>query len=125
MMDKRIYVEAKFRDRDSIDRALREDVPRDLQCLVIDVAMVEDDHAFAEELCYKLSWHADEGVRGNAILGLGHVARRFGAVAADGLSRIQAGLTDPSAYVRGHALSAASDANIFLGVSIPGYDPSM
>jgi hypothetical protein len=125
MEEERVYIEAKLRDRDSVEKALRDNVPRDLQYLVIEVAMVWDDQAFAEELCGKLSGHIDEYVLGNAILGLGHVARRFGSLAPDALSRIRAGLSDPSTWVRGHALTAASDATFFLGVSIPGYDPSM
>jgi len=54
--------------------------------------------------------------RGNAILGLGHLARRFSS-----LDRIlvaptlREALSDPDQYVRGHATSAVEDARTFAG----------
>ena len=59
---------------------------------------------------------ADETVRGNAVLALGHIARIHGALdraKADAILRRAKG--DDSAYVRGQAEAAGDDIAHFLG----------
>jgi hypothetical protein len=54
-------------------------------------------------------------VRGNALLGFGHLARRFGRLDANRVKRlVDTGLHDGSDYVREQARSAAEDLSTFL-----------
>ena len=58
----------------------------------------------------------DDLVRGLAVLGFGHLARRVGLndrSAAESI--VRRALLDKSEYVRGHAVSAQEDINQFLG----------
>jgi hypothetical protein len=69
----------------------------------------------AQAACLRLSSHQDDNVRGNALLALGHLARRFGSLDQAARGAVEAGLADPSGYVRGQADSAADDLEHFLG----------
>jgi hypothetical protein len=54
-------------------------------------------------------------VRGNALLGFGHLARRFGRLDTHRVKRlVDTGLHDGSDYVREQARSAAEDLKTFL-----------
>jgi len=68
------------------------------------------DPVWAETVCLDNSTHPDEGIRGNAVLGLGHLARTEGlSLEARVVETVQRALQDESACVRGHADSAADD----------------
>ncbi len=83
---------------------------------VLSAALHSDDLAWAEQLCVRLAGHAHEQVRGNAVLGLGHLARRFGRLTEGRVAPLMAAaLHDTSAYVRGQAAAAADDLEQFLG----------
>jgi hypothetical protein len=99
-----------------IEAAVRRDVPEELAIAVLSAALCADDGAWAESLCERLAQHRDANVRGNAVLGLGHIARihrRFVRPAIQGI--IERAMHDREAYVRGHAESAADDVEQFLG----------
>ena len=65
----------------------------------------------------QLSQHPHATVRGNAILGLGHIARTCQILTlTQVVSAIQTGLQDLDDDVRSHAQDAASDLKIFLGI---------
>lgn len=83
--------------------------------LLVSVALYEIDLEWAASYCISLATHSDEFVRGNAILGFGHLARRFGALPEEAKAILIAGLGDGSAYVRGQASAAADDTAYFLG----------
>lgn len=73
----------------------------------------------AEDICVDLSNHADPRVRGNALKGLGHLARITGKFSReDSIDRVREGLSDPDESVRGHAQDAASDVYMFTGLKI-------
>ena len=60
--------------------------------------------------------HPHFNVRGNALLGLGHIARRHRRLdRARSQAALEAGLQDAHAYVRGQADAAAGDVEHFLG----------
>src|SRR5262249_19254171 len=102
-------------------------LPHELLDIPIAVGMnaAECDRAWAEDVCLRLAVHPDFNVRGNAILGLGHIARTCRALSAGKVFEIlENALVDPHPYVRGHAHSAASDVHQYLGVVIKGYEPS-
>ncbi|HEY1083642.1 MAG TPA: hypothetical protein VGE29_15380 [Prosthecobacter sp.] len=82
---------------------------------VIGAALYWNNRNAIEALCSTLSRHPHEEVRGNAILGFGHIARRFEDLAKPFKEAIEAGLADESRYVRGQAWAAAEDLNHFLG----------
>ena len=83
----------------------------------ISIALADDDLAWATGFLLSLVAHENANVRGNALLGFGHLARRFRAVAtpASVAAAITAGLTDADAFVRGQADAAADDIQLFVG----------
>lgn len=103
-----------------IDEALARDNPDELLQLAISLALdpPEDAHpGAAENALLILARHPNFNVRGNAILGFGHLGRTAGVIRAteDVRALVQAALTDDNAYIRGQADSAASDLVFFLG----------
>lgn len=81
------------------------------------------DVKWAQDICFRLAGHVDFNVRGNAILGLGHIARTCRELDVEQAVPLIAGaLIDNHEFVRGHAESAACDLHIYLGVLVPGYD---
>lgn len=103
----------------AITAAIARDDPDELLHVPIALSMEppEDDHpGYAERICRELARHANANVRGNALLGFGHLARTAGInwkpVAVRAL--VEAGLADPDAYVRGQAEAAADDLRHFL-----------
>ena len=111
-----IYQEIPEWTRDAVERALRDDNPDLLLEAVIAVSMFDDDWHHAQELCVRLSSHWHFNVRGNAILGFGHIARVHGQLDR-GLVQpiIEDALRDSNDYVRSHGVDAADDTGHFLG----------
>lgn len=99
----------------SVERALKRNNPKTLAVLVINVVLSSDDFEFAQNLCARLAHHPDEWVRGNAILGFGHLARLDRKLDRN-LARplILAARKDRSKIVRGQAECAMSDTRTFL-----------
>ena len=89
-----------------------------LQSGIVAAALNEADYEAAHSMCVALSGHRDEYVRGNAILGFGHLARLFGKVSPGDENIIRTGFTDASGHVRGHARSAADDIRMFAGLDV-------
>jgi hypothetical protein len=104
---------AEFRIR--VEEAILRDDPRELETLILDVALEGGERAWAEACCAQLARHRSALVRGNAVLGLGHLARRFGQLDPHRTRRlVEVALCDRSDYVRGQAQSAARDLATFL-----------
>ena len=62
-------------------------------------------------------------IRGNAVLGLGHIARIHRRLDESKVRPIiDAAIKDPSKYVRAHAYDAQGDMEVFLGWSFPDTD---
>ena len=91
-----------------------------LSAAIIGLALNDSDRNGVAALCRRLATHADEAVRGNAILGFGHLARRFRSLDdADAIAEIiRAGLADSSAWVRGQADAAADDFEQYTGLRV-------
>jgi hypothetical protein len=100
--------------RDEVDVALERDDPEELLRVVLAVALHSEDDVWAASICVRLSSHRHFNVRGNAILGFGHIARRFGRLDPTARGIIEAGLRDADPYIRGQAEAAADDAQQFL-----------
>lgn len=88
--------------------------------IVVGMNAADCKREWVEDICLRLAKHEHFNVRGNAILGLGHIARtcrELNAVAA--VPVIAAAFDDPHDFVRGHAESAAEDLEIYLGLIVP------
>jgi hypothetical protein len=118
-LSKNRYIRPPIPNSAELDAALNTDDVDALRRMVIAVTALGEDADRATGLVRQLLRHKDELVRGNAVLGIGHIARRFGSVPADLLPRLRAAKTDPSDYVRGHAASAADDLRMFGHIDIP------
>jgi len=70
---------------------------------------------WAEQVCVRLSSHPSPTVRGNALLGIGHIARTCLELRdVRSVQAVQKGQYDPEPYVRGHSEDAKSDIEHFL-----------
>jgi hypothetical protein len=88
--------------------------------IVVGMNAPDCDRGWAEEICFRLAAHPNFNVRGNAILGLGHIARTCRALNLERtIPIISHALTDQDPFVRGQAEGAADDLKVFLGVSVP------
>jgi hypothetical protein len=97
------------------DDALERDDPLELQDLVLEVALGSRERLWAECGCARLARHRNANVRGNALLGFAHLARRFGALDPNRVKRlIEIGLCAHHEYVREQAESAAQDLATLL-----------
>lgn len=105
--------------RSAAEAAEQRNDPKELAVAIIAVALHEDDLTFAQQFCARLAAHSEAGVRGNAILGFGHLARRFRKLDVSSVvPLVEKGLKDSDEYVRGQAYSAAEDLNHFLGLGL-------
>lgn len=111
------------RTRADVEAALARDQADELLHVPIAVSLDPPDCAWAQEVCIRLAAHPDPNVRGNAVLGFGHLARTCGALDESRVPSILASaLRDPDPYVRGQADAAAGDVTHFLRWHIEGWD---
>ena len=99
--------------------------PDELLYVPIMVGMNADvlDLQWAQNICFSLVEHTNFNVRGNAILGLGHIARTCRELDVErAIPAISKALSDSHDFVRGHAESAACDLHVYLGILVPGYN---
>lgn len=105
-----------------IEAAFDRNDPAELALVSLTVSLSSGDPVLASSVCVRLSRLGQEAVRGNALLGLGHLARRFRSLDEPSVRPvIEAGLADPSAAVRSSAASAADEIHQFLGWTFPGH----
>ena len=101
--------------REQVEDAIERDDPTELMDLVMDVGITASSREWAQSCCVQLARHRNANVRGNAVLALGHLARRFGRLDPGRVQRlVEIALYDPSDYVREQAASAADDLTTFL-----------
>lgn len=102
-------------DAAQIEADIEMDDPIRLMDLVYEVALEAEDREWAQSICVQLCRHRNAQVRGNAVAGFGHLARRFGRLDPQRVRRlVDIALHDPSAYVREQAASTADDLRTFL-----------
>lgn len=113
---------ASFTESDveeAISRNLVDEIP--LVPVIVAIAGLNPHHA--ERVCTRLCSHTQKDVRAHAMLGLGHLARRFRLLdEASVLPLIESGIMDAEEYVRTAALSAADEIHQFLGWSFRGHE---
>jgi hypothetical protein len=113
------YEEIPLLTKDEVEDAILRDDPDELLFIVLSAALYADDVDWAQCVCNRLAKHDNFNVRGNAILGFGHIARVHNMLDINiAKPAIEAGLKDVSEYVRGQADCAANDVEFFLGWSI-------
>lgn len=120
-------MESRFQDLESItvadiQAAVERNDPAELALVPVTVALVAQDLELAMDICCRLAVHDDPAVRGNAIVSLGHLARRFRSL--DELRvkpLLEAALRDDNDGVRSLAKSAADEAHQFLHWTISGH----
>ena len=106
---------------EDVEDVIARGVPEDLLYVPIVVSMNPPDCSWSESICVSLAAHADSNVRGNAVLGLGHLARTCRKLdLARALPIIAAALKDENVHVRGQAHDAAGDIKHYLGALVPG-----
>jgi hypothetical protein len=106
---------SEFLSQDAVEAALNRDDHVELMDLILEVAVDGSDRGFAENCCVQLARHRNPSVRGNAVLGFGHLARRFGRLDGHRVKRVvEIALHERSDYVRIQARSAAEDLATFL-----------
>jgi hypothetical protein len=109
------YEAIEPRSKDEVESAISRDDPNELLYAVISAALHSDDPIWAEGICLRLAKHEHFNVRGNAILGFGHIARIHQQLNESSVRPlIEAALRDESDYVRGQADAAADDVEFFL-----------
>lgn len=115
---KNVYESPSYAGAQALHEAMEANDAEALGSMIIGAALHEEDFDTVYRACVKLSAHPDEVVRGNALLGLGHLARLFGRLGDDAPQLVKNGLDDASEYVRGQAHAAAGDLKHFLGIEI-------
>ncbi len=120
-------VTTKFQDLEhftigDVDAAMERNDLLELQLVSVTVAIACEDRLIAQQVCLTLAGHTNNRIRGNAIMSLGHLARRFRNLDEAAVKPlIEAALTDADEYVRVHARSAADEIHQFLGWNISGH----
>ena len=99
-----------------VEEALVRDDPEELIIVPIAISLyATPDCSWSESVCVRLANHSNANVRGNAILGFGHLARICGKLDRKTVKPlIMAALNDSDEYVRMHAYSATDDIKRFL-----------
>ena len=111
-----LYEEIEAVSREAAEQAASSATPDDLSKVILAVALHESDRDWAEQFCLRLAGHTAPRVRAAALLGFGHLARRFRYLDRFRIEPLlQAGLADPNAWVRGQAETAMDDIVHFLG----------
>lgn len=101
--------------RSRVEDALLRDDPLELEPLVLELALHSTQREWAEACCAQLSRHRNARVRGNALAGFAHLARRFGQLDLHRVKRrVELALFDRHEYVRAQAESAATDLETYL-----------
>ncbi len=107
--------------KSGVESAIQRDDEEELLSIPIAVSLYEADAEWAENICLSLSAHPDANVRGNAVPGFGHLARRFGKLNQEIVQPvIEKALNDPDDFVRSQAASAADDVVFFLKWKLSG-----
>jgi hypothetical protein len=109
------YEAIKPRSKDEVESSVSWDDVNELPRAVISAALYADDPTWAEDVCLRLAKHEHSNVRGNAVLGFGHIARTHRRLDERRVKPLlEAALRDESDYVRGQADAAADDVEFFL-----------
>lgn len=106
-----------------VSQALHRNDPAELRFVAITLALSDLDFNITQSVCMRLGSNTDAVVRGNALVSLGHLARRFHRLDETSAKPIlESGLRDGDSYVRECAKSAADEIHQFLHWKIAGHE---
>jgi len=109
------YERIRKYSEEEIEKALAEDSADELLLMVLSVALYSDDLKYAENFCIYLSNHENSIVRGNAIQGFAHIARIHRKLNEETIKPIiEKALKDKNELIRGNAVDAKDDTQMFL-----------
>ena len=117
----------KFQDLETItpkdvNLALCRDDPDELQFVAITLALSDLDFNFIQSVCIQLCSYRDSKVSGNALVSLGHLARRFRMLDERTIKPVlEASLRSKDEYIRMSAKSSADEIHQFLHWQITGH----
>jgi len=107
---------------EDVEAAIMRNDPDELPLVPITLAMLSSEPVSAAEVCARLAGHDDPAVRGNAVVALGHLVRRFRSLDERQFKPIiESALRDSQEYVRNSAKSAADEIHQFLHWTIAGH----
>jgi hypothetical protein len=107
---------------DDVEAAIQRDNPEELLNVPLVVSLSSPDFAWAQGICIQLARHPHANVRGNAIEGFGHLARRFRQLDQGNVKPlIEKALLDTNSYIKGKAVDAADDVTHFLEWEVVGH----
>ena len=111
--------------KDQVEAVIVQNDADDLLYVPIVATMDSPDYEWSESICIRLADHENFNVRGNAILGFGHLARVFGRASNQARAFVSKALTDEHEFVSNHAISARDDIEHFTGTQLTeqGEDP--
>ena len=96
--------------KQEIEAAIEADDTEELLSVVIDIALAGEDSIWAVGCLLELADHPNEGVRGNALIGMVHLVQRFPQMdRSQILDRIRLAAEDPELHVREQADSALNE----------------
>lgn len=107
------YREIQAMSYQAVRDALVRSDPEELAIVVISAALY-GEYSWAVEVCIELARHLDKNVRGNALLGFGHLVRIHRMLDRQVVEPlVSSGLFDQDDYVRGQANAARDDIEDF------------
>jgi hypothetical protein len=105
---------------EDVEAVIAHGIPEELLYVPIVVSLAPPDCEWAQEVCIGLSNHPHFNVRGNAILGFGHLARTCRRLDLERvLPIVSAALKHEHDYAPGHAEDAAANINHYLKTMAP------
>ena len=117
------YEDIPILTKEEILEALHRADLEELKTVALSASLGIDDWQWAQAVCLQLATHPEPGVRANAILGFGHLARLHRRLDRDRVEpALREALNDRDADVRGHAESAAEDVATFLDWQLKSTD---
>jgi hypothetical protein len=114
---KNTYSDVSEYSRERVIEALERDDPEELLQVAISVSMYFPGFEFAQQVCVQPASHEHCNVRGNAVLGFGHIARRFRRLVKP---LVEGALKSGNKYVNGQPWAASDDIAHFWGWEIAG-----
>jgi hypothetical protein len=115
--DRRVYRAIQQFSPPEVEDAIVRNDPDELRYVAISASMFSSDFHWAQEICLRLANHVDATTRGNAVLGFGHLARRFRRLDLKAVGPVfRDALNDPEEYVRSQAISMLDDIRYYLSL---------
>ena len=104
--------------KEQVEEVIRRDDPDEVLYVPVVVTMDPPDYEWSESICIQLADHTHFNVRGNAILGFGHLARIFGVASDQARRLVWRASQDGDEYVRSHAEGARDDIEHFTKIRL-------